>query len=242
MKKLLSDRQGATSVLVIFMMIVLVVFATLAFTTSYANYRLSQKSAVITQENYMLDALAMRMTMKVDICLADAETRAQEAMTGNALEGRIEGLTAAQGAQIRRRVESDGAGFAQELMNRLYLRYALEEIQALTDEYKGIKVQLGEGYEDGDFLDITRPAPDAQAVRVTMALTTGGEVGDKQLDVVLALPPLDYELKATGASVTGERAEGFLKRYRIDSWKQWQIPFEYDDRLEFGDARITIGD
>ena len=239
MKSWLTDRQGATSVLVIFMMIVLVVFATLAFTTSYANYSLSQKASVITQENYALDTLAMRMTLYVDTALADAEVRAQNVMRGDVAQGRIEGFTLAQGEVVRTRV-AENAAFLSELMNRLYMTYAVEELTLLIRDFDGVEMILSEEYADGRFLDFDRAAPDEESLRVTLALTTGDNQGDKQLDVALAVAPLRYDLKASGASASGGRAEGFVSRYRVDAWKQWQIPFVYDDGLQFGDARITV--
>lgn len=242
MKQLLSDRQGATSVLVIFMMIVLVVFATLAFTTSYANYTLSQRAAVITQENYALDALAMRMTLKIDAALAAAETRAQAAMRSEGvLLGRIEGFTLAQGEAVRARIAADPA-FIGELMDRLYLTYVTEELKPLADEYVGLEMALGGEYADGNFLNIDRAAPVGDEIVVSLALTTGSMQGDKQLDVALAVEPLRYELTASGDAAVGARADTFERRYRVDAWKQWQIPFEYDDSLQFGDARLSFDD
>lgn len=241
MKKLLWDRQGATSVLVIFMMIVLVVFATLAFTTSYANYSLSQKASVIMQENYSLDTLAMDMTFRIDSALANAETRAQEVMKGDVTQGRIEGFTLTQGETVRKRVAADPS-FLSELMDRLYMTYVIEELTPLLEEYDGLKVLLGDDYSDGNFLAFDRVSPDADDLKVSIALTTGTKQGDKQLDVVLAVEPLRYVLQVSGDAATGARAEDFEIRYRVDAWKQWQIPFEYNDGLQFGDATISLGD
>lgn len=245
MLRVLKDKKGATSVLVIFMMIVLVVFATLAFTTSYANYRLAVKAANVTAENYALDDLASQMLLKIDSALAEAETQAQATLSQGGVQGQVPGIdhvqaTAIQTAYAGARVRNT---FLDDLMARTYMHCAVQALSAMEEQYGGLYMTLNAPYEDGNFFDFTRPAPDDGTLSMSIALTTGTEQGDKQLDVTIGILPARYQLSDEGsAGIHGMRAETYRSRYQIDVWKQWQIPFHYEDGLEFGDARISLED
>lgn len=238
MTALLRDRRGATSVLVIFMMIVLVVFAVLAFTTAYANYRLSQKTAQASVENYALDDQAFAALMKIDASLANAEITAQQILLGDMLPSQGAAFTAEQVLKITHARGQEAA--LPDLMTRLYMQSAYRQLDELNQSNSGIRIRCAAPYEDGDFLDFTRPTPTAGVLQASIALTGGDAPGDKQLDVLIDIAPPAYSLRLVNGSVQGERQEE-TGRYEIAQWRQWQIPFAYDDTLQFGDVRIEPG-
>ena len=246
MRNMLRDNRGATSVLVVFMMIIMVVFATLAFTTAYANYRLAQKAVHGTVENYALDNLAAQMEMKVDSALANAEIKAQNAIRTGATSGQLEGLTFEQSEKVRARFMATGSlspeALLPDLMARLFLQYAAQELETFAAGYGGVYVEYKEPYADGDFFAFDKGALTGEELSIHIALTTGSEQGDKQLDIEIGILPIRYTLSQSGGAVSGGRAEDFAGRYQVLAWKQWQVPFEYDDGLEFGDARISLED
>lgn len=224
MRALLADKRGATSVLVIFMMVVLVVFATLAFTTAYANYKLSQKTANTSANNYALDDLAARMLLQVDTCLANGEVYAQQTVKDG---GNANGPIAAMVRNVPH----------TEALQRLFLQESVRQLEILAQETPGVFVTINAPYEDGDFLDTGRELPGEDTLQITIALTTGDKPGDKQLDVVLDVLPLRYE---GGQELRSARATDYTSRYHISQWKQWQVTFTYDDSLQFGDGSIII--
>lgn len=65
-KKQLKSERGISSVLVIFMMIVLVTFGAIALTSAYANIKLANKTLAWNQDYYALDSQAEQALAYID--------------------------------------------------------------------------------------------------------------------------------------------------------------------------------
>ncbi len=70
---ILKNEKGASSVLVILMMIVLVVFGLSALSSSLAGIRLSDRSFAWSEEYYVLESQAEKTLFEIDRILAKAE-------------------------------------------------------------------------------------------------------------------------------------------------------------------------
>ena len=67
---------GFSSIVMVFIMICLVTFATLSVLTAHSDYRLSQKMAKKTENYYLADSTARRMAENVDYTLYELYTLA----------------------------------------------------------------------------------------------------------------------------------------------------------------------
>ena len=78
MCKWLGNEDGATSVLIVFMMIVLVTLGAFAITSANVNIKFSNKAAAWSEKYYALDATGELYTRDFDYALAAAEAKAAE--------------------------------------------------------------------------------------------------------------------------------------------------------------------
>jgi hypothetical protein len=76
--KAVKNSEGATSVLVIFMMIVLVTFGAFAITSAHVNLKFSHSAQDWTKMYYSMDAEAQAFLFDLDACLAEAAYRADD--------------------------------------------------------------------------------------------------------------------------------------------------------------------
>lgn len=74
MSKLIRSKKGASSILVILMLVVLVVFGVAALTTAISNVRLGQKAADWNDKYYSADAKANEMYAQIDKAVSDWRT------------------------------------------------------------------------------------------------------------------------------------------------------------------------
>jgi hypothetical protein len=83
MKRIGRQEKGADSVLVIFMMILLVTFGSMALSMGLANNRLGLLSTAWNKDYYWLDAQAESCLFQLDQALNAAELAGQQALLGN---------------------------------------------------------------------------------------------------------------------------------------------------------------
>ncbi len=112
MKKLFNNEKGATSVLVIFMMIVLVTLGTFAITSALVNYRFAYHTVDWSKMYYKLEDKAENYLKDVNDGLINAANRAVK------------------------QVNSENGINLNEDFNKAYCEFALEEIKMLNDKYQ----------------------------------------------------------------------------------------------------------
>jgi hypothetical protein len=79
------------------------------------------------------------------------------------------------------------------------------------------------------------------ATQIEMLFSKGSEAGDQNLTVVLGLAKPEFLLRQdAGGQDYWRRGNGFLRRYTVLKWQQWQVPFEQDANLEFWDGIIPV--
>jgi len=114
-KRFLSDETGASSVLVVFMMLVLVTLGAYSISSAHVNYIFSERALEWKQAFYECDAKAQDFLMDTDTALAAAEKETAEAVTGGISDIPLEN--------------------AEQDITGIYNQYVLKELSALADKY-----------------------------------------------------------------------------------------------------------
>ena len=114
MKKWFCNEEGATSVLIIFMMIVLVTLGVFAIVSAEVNIKFSQKAANWSEKYYALESQAEKYVSEVDAVLAIAEADAK--------------------TYVENRSDMSPEGMA-EAFAIVYTERAGEELSALNAQY-----------------------------------------------------------------------------------------------------------
>jgi hypothetical protein len=84
-RRVLADKKGATSVLVILMLLVLLVFGVAALTTALSSLRLGQKVSDWSDSYYCAESKAARCWAEIDAAIsraADKNTPFDQALSG----------------------------------------------------------------------------------------------------------------------------------------------------------------
>jgi len=215
-KNIMGSEQGATSVLVVFMMIVLVTLGAFAITSARVNYRFSETAVEWNQMFYALDSLGEGYLRDVDEKLARAQTRAVAYFVKE--EYAAESPAADIPVYIHDEIhaawlESDDKTAAlQEGAESLYKDLVFDMLWDLTGEYPGMNLQYGEQISaDVEFTAM----PDETELGITVS--------------VAVQPFTNYAVMAEdGDNVVVENIITDAPRFRINEWRQWQVPPESD--------------
>ena len=133
LKRLLFDESGATSVLIIFMMLMLVILGAYSIASAHVNYTFSNRALEWKQGYYGCDSMAEGFLADVDGALAKAEKAAVEAVIGaNAV------ISQDNNAFI-------SSGGVEESLTKLYTLNVLKEFELLSDKYD---IQINENGPD----------------------------------------------------------------------------------------------
>ncbi|MDR1541356.1 MAG: hypothetical protein LBU32_25845 [Clostridiales bacterium] len=211
----LEGEEGASSVLVIFMMIVLVSLGAFSITSAHVNYSLSQRAVSWNKEFFQMDSLAERFLQGLDMALSQAEIKTAQYVLGNGFEqAEYEGVPANLQRQFRQ-MGSFNKESAERGLNLLYTNYAYETLKSLSLEYPGII--LGENLE---------------YVEINFTMKE-----DEELNLLLKLEilPLQFDVDAHGRFICADRKAG-AKRFEIRQWRQWQTPQNMNESQELWDG------
>ena len=115
MRRLLGGQSGATSVLIIFMMLVLVILGAYSISSAHVNYTFSSRALEWKRAYYECDSKAAEFLMDTDSALARAESGTAEAVIRH-----DPGIPQANAAQW---------------INALYVKNVLKEFALLSDKY-----------------------------------------------------------------------------------------------------------
>ncbi len=100
MKRVLTSNKGASSILVVLLLVVLVVFGIAALTTALSNLRLGQKSADWNSAYYGAEAQAQACFAKIDKAVHDAFD-SNEANIDDAVLSRLKELDLSASTDIK---------------------------------------------------------------------------------------------------------------------------------------------
>ena len=243
---MLRYGRGASSVLVMFMMIILVVLGALAFTASYANLSLSRRTHAAYADMYALDAAGEGALARVDACLKEAEAMAADYVgsggytlqVGGPLDPDAQrlvygGYTLASSSDAARKTYLEG------LLPRVYCYFALSALAPMVEAGEA-EVALDPRYDGASALLAPGvPADGALAVSFTVAFADAP--GSRRLSCGLDVVCPAYDITPARDYAAVARVDGAASRIRLTSWRHWQLPFEYDAGFEF-DSTLTGDD
>jgi hypothetical protein len=123
-KQPLSSESGATSVLVVFMMTVLVTIGAYSIVSAHVNYSFSQRAIAWNKDYYSCDYLAEGFLKDLDLELAEAERRTADLAISGGLS--MDGMS---------------AGEAYEALDEIYKGFVRSGVEKLKDDYPGLEHQ-----------------------------------------------------------------------------------------------------
>ena len=155
-----NNQRGATSVLVIFMMLVLVTLGAFAITSAHANYRLSQRALLWKTMYYRLDALGEEYLSLIDSRLAKAEKIASDFTVNKRWQNMVNlDIPSELKVIINQRIANNPGNPEAEAFNTVFLHYSNLFLIELTDNLEHANISLiGDGLEINSLLislDIT---------------------------------------------------------------------------------------
>ncbi len=241
--KNIFSREGAASILVIFTLILLIMFGMLTLTTALAGKRLSMKAVNWAREYYLLDSAAEAKLMDIDAILASCEEDALKYIQNREYEKEASAILSAEQHNNLQKLfagsETTSVIALEEAFIRVYLIDAYNKLNEYSQNGEA-DVVLINGSDETDPAGLADTgkslAPNILGYRFNAA--EGDEQQDKNLDVALEIINPTIEIEGTGGAIN--RAEGYVKRYRIISWKEWQQPFDYNP--QWWDGTIDNGD
>ncbi len=230
----LTNRNGASSVLIILMMVVLVVFGLAALTTSMAAMRLTDKTTNWTGEYYALEKEAGKFLFDLDGILYAAES---EAIRYIEEENYLNNGQTLFPANIQEMIYNSYNFIIPDAAKADYLSRVMEAafyesaITTLLNEYPRARYSY-----TGSL--IRQIIEDEGLTKVTFGITISEEKIEfaKNLDITLKLTAPKYYIQLKESKVSGERADNPIKRYEITAWKEWQEYFDYSGKIEFNDT------
>lgn len=208
----LKNERGASSILVIIMMVVLLVFGLAILTTSLSNLRLSERKKDWLNEYYLLEGQVVAEVAAYDHLLIEAETEAKLYMES---QGYLEDYLINQ------------SFITDDMMDLFYYeQYALlatSKIEAALSNKEDVKLsEVNEFSWENSFQ--TQGAVPFQTLTFSTKLADSSY--DKHIQVTMAIL----------APTKNNRTEDFqlLERYIITQHTQQQEAFKYDDAIDFG--------
>ncbi len=209
-KTILKDTRGASSILVIIMMVVLLVFGLAVLTTSLSNVRLGERKRAWLSEYYALEGFSESELSKIDGLLLQAESSA------------------------RAYIETDD--YMDDYMTDGPLSTSLkQQIFALAyNDTMGELISNSIAGQEGASLYLA--TPDIEAItsgasidssKLNISVTLPKSNYGKHLQLTMEL------LAANPDNVTEDFR--LIKRYRVVRHTQQQEAFEYDESIDFDD-------
>ena len=205
-----KKENGASSILVIIMMVVLMVFGLAVLTTSLSNIRLGERKQAWLSEYYELEAVAAKELASIDALLIRAEVVAKNYMLTDdyihdyMLDGPVDVATKARLFAL-----------AYDNLMMIYLSEAIMGNDQMVFYH---------GEQD---LEEVLSGQSLQPSRLEFSVNLPESKYDKHIQITLEL------LSAEGDNLLDSMT--INKRYTITRHTQQQEAFQYDESLDFED-------
>jgi len=227
MKKWLCNEEGATSVLIIFMMIVLVTLGAFAITSANVNIKFSNKAVSWHDKYYILDSAGEQYSMQLDYALALAEAATVDYIHAKGYTmSSYEGVDAITQADLIALWNVDSSSTAlTAIFNRLYMENAYLQVSTMSELFPDSEIRT------------TRAGDVITNLEVEVNLGVD-ENTDYQLCIRLTVKPSSFEFSFVNDTVR-IRKDFNVTRYVVSDWYQWQIPKEYVNLQDVWDGIIN---
>ena len=224
--KWLCNEEGATSVLIIFMMIVLVTLGAFAITSANVNIKFSNKAVDWHEKYYVLDSAGEQYAMMLDYALAAAEVASVEYIHDQGYTAPdYEGISDSVQAELAALWKDGGNTTALNVIfARLYMEKAYAEISAMSEKFPNSEIRT------------TRAGDVITNLEVEVNLGVD-ENTDYQLCIRLEVQPPAYTFSIQNAGIRARKNfDG--ARFVVADWYQWQLPKEYVNLQDVWDGSI----
>lgn len=209
-KTIFKDTSGASSILVIVMMVVLLVFGLAVLTTSLSNVRLGERKRAWLNDYYVLEGVSESEISKIDGLLLQAETSA------------------------RAYIETDDY-MDDYMLDGPLSTFLKKQIFALAynDTMGALISDSIDGQEDASLvlatpnIDVITSGASIDSSSLNFSVALPKSNYDKHLQLTMEL------LAANPDNVTEDFR--LINRYRIVRHTQQQESFEYDESIDFDD-------
>jgi hypothetical protein len=226
------NKKGASSVLVILMMVVLTLFGLSALTASLATVRLTEKAGVWTEEFYLLEAQAEEMVSQLDKVLYDAETKAVAYMqkksflmeSGTVLPDDLQKLVYLNMTEYL--PKGAKSSYLERVMEAVYILHAVTDIEIYLPD---VKLE----YLNDIFRHIIEDEA-TSGVLLSMIASEEREGTVKNIDIGIEIEFPGYLISLSGNDASGTRFAGG-SRYNIVEWREWQEAFGFSEDIQYGD-------
>ena len=208
-KRLLQSNKGASLVLVMLMMVVLLVFGLAALTTSLSSLRLGGKAAEWQQSYYAMEEKAEKSVAAIDTALNKARAKAADYVP--------------EMKKARMALREGSVTLYDRIMNETdvsharraaFMLFAAQQLDKIDIDYK--KNDMNAEYIMDNYECIeTNP-------KIRFFVPQNGE-DEKGLFVTL-------EISVLGQADETPASKG---RYRITEWREYKAPFTYDNMTEW---------
>lgn len=228
MKRLYGNEDGATSVLVVFMMIVLVTLGTFAISSALVNRRFAIHASDWNKMLYALENQAERYVMDVDAAIAAAEQKAALYMAGGGY---------AMPAY---------AGIPNELQHKISQAYATSGRDeaalnnALAGAYNAFVVIELSGLQEKRPEQVLEVSGEEGGLNrgVEVSMTFASEKNpDAHLTVKLRArsDAPAYRIISVAEDAVTIQPDGSSRRYDVLEWRQWQTPVLLEEEHDVWD-------
>lgn len=208
--KKIDNQKGASTVLVIFMMMVLITLGALAITSANVNYKLSKRVIEWNTMYYELDEKGEMFIYELDKKLAEAEAMACDYLRNN-------GYKYTKYMEIPQEVQNgiydlyaESKLIDNNIFNKVYFYYSNLYVNELLLDFADLQVYSS---NSGVFIDYV-----LMEIRFQSQLTGQDQCG---LNVCIALEPLEYEINQASDVLSLVRVDDSL-RYKIEDWYEYQ--------------------
>ncbi len=202
----LKKRQGASSVLILFTVVILVTLGLFTIVSASVNYSQSQKSALWTRSYYELDSYGEALLANVDNALFQAEQEAVNyIMTSEYLQNNAETIPS-EIHEINKDIYNNDKNNVYKVLNNTYKSLAINYLKPLEDTYDSNVVAIYN--EDGSVYSLF----------YTAVLTKYDDLEFK-FDIKINIQDILYDINVQDGVISGKKID-FKKRYLVTKWQQ----------------------
>lgn len=203
-----KKREGASTVLVLFMVVVLVTLGFFTIVSASLNYRLSLKASKWNKDYYALDSQGEALAAKIDDALYNAEQDAVTYVMDYEYKKNSTDKISLEAHQINKTLYSGNDENVYKVLNNTYKYLAKEYLIPVSEEYYSEIVTL---YNDDNSIysiqfNTDLKKDDDETYRLAIKLNVDDILYDIHLD--------------DNGRVVGKKID-FENRYSIKKWQQY---------------------
>ncbi len=202
----LRKRQGASSVLILFTVVILITLGLFTVVSASVNYSHSLKSSSWIRSYYELDSYGEALLANVDNALFQAEQEAVNyIMTAEYLRDECETIPS-KIHEVNKKLYNNNPENVYTVLNNTYKTLAVSYLEPLEETYNGDVVAIYN--EDGS----------VYSLYFTSTLEKYDNTPFK-LNIKINIEDILYDISVNDGIVSGKKID-FKKRYLVTKWEQ----------------------